>query len=778
MMDPFHKGAHSWLISPVLSPLPLMRTDTPRAYRTLLIVFLVSVLTVSALTISGCDFYAGGGKDPGDMPPPPQGTVFPDLEGQELREALRERYAPDQTLGYGPARDTLYRYEQYTDGALIGEYTAFSIQLDPNADASSDAYEKGINAEHTLPQSKGAGEEPAKSDLHNLFPAKANVNSARGNTPFDEIPDDQTDSWYFEDEERASAPTSGIAAWSEDDSDHPDPAFTGRFEPREDHKGDAARAVFYMRTIYPDRVDAAFFRAQREDLLRWNSADPADGEEAQRAAFIAELQGTTNPFVKDSTLARRAFGLTGPTVNFAAPESTAREGSGPVELVVTLTTPGGQALGETVSGDVAFAAASSSAQGADIDGFTSASVTFPAGTESGAEKALSVPLTDDDEVEGSEAALFEITGVEPSEKASAGFESTFELTIEDNDVGAGSALVINEFMADPNGDTDTDLNGDGTADSGDEFVEIYNSGSQAVDLSGYQLDDEAEGGGAPYTFPEGTELAPGAYAVVIGEANGRSFGSFTASGVPSLNNGGDDIRLVAPSGTPVAEVTYSGAQATEGVSQARSPNGTGAFAAQTSVGEGPSETAGQNNETGPGNTGGDGGDEEGSGASGSLVVTELMADPDATGDSEGEYFEVYNATDEATSLEGYVISDDGSDSHTIGSAVSVAPGAFAVLATSSDPVGDGSVVPGYVYSGIAIANGGDEIVLTGPGGTEVARLVYTDGDDAGDGVSLELMQVSSGTDGETGQSGYTGSETALGNGDFGSPGTAGVTEGT
>lgn len=745
-----------------------MRTSTTSLARSL-----AALLLVAALTVTGCDFYTGGS---GGGEEPPQGTIHPDLQGQALLDALKADYSPDQTLGYGPARDTLYRYEQYTDGALIGEYTGFSIQLDPNADPSQDAYAKGINAEHTLPQSKGAGSEPAKSDLHNLFPVKANVNSARGNTPFDEISDTQTDSWYYQDQEQSEIPTSMINAWSEDDTDHPDPNYTGRFEPREDHKGDAARAILYMRTIYPDEVDKAFFQVQLEDLLRWNTLDPVDQEESNRATFIAELQGTTNPYIVDTTLARRAFGTAGPTLNFTSSGAAVGEGAGTAELTVTLSTPGDDPLSEDVSADVVYEAANSSAQSADLGGFSSEGVTFSAGTQSGAAQTVTVSITDDSEVEGSEAAAFVIENVQStSGDAGAGFESQFDLTIEDNDEGAGSTLVINEFLADPNGSTDTDLNGDGSADSGDEFVEIVNTGSATVDLSGYQLDDVAGGGASPYTFPSGTSLAPGEYAVVIGEANGQSFGAFTGSDVPSLNNGGDDIRLIGATGSVLTEVSYSSAQATEGISQARNPDGSGGFAAQDSFGENVSETAGQNNETGSGNAGGGG--TPGGGAGGDLVITEFMADPDATSDSQGEYFEVYNGSSEPINLNGYVVNDLGSDSHTIGEDITVVPGEFVVLATSSDPVGDGSVAPDYVYSGIAIANGSDEIVLTNSSGTEIARLVYTDGDDAGDGVALELIDVSSGSDGETGQADYQGSGQPLGNGDFGSPGTAGSTQG-
>ncbi|MEM8600713.1 MAG: endonuclease [Bacteroidota bacterium] len=242
------------------------------------------------------------------VPAQAQTVLYPGLEGQPLLDAIRTDFAPSSTLGYGPARDSLYAYEQRTKGALCGVYTQFCIQLTPGADPSSDAYAKGVNAEHTYPQSLGAGSEPARSDLHNLFPAKANVNSSRSNHPYAEIPDAEADGWYRGADAQSSIPSAALDAWSEKDNDHPNPAYGGRFEPREDHAGNAARAVFYFYAIYAS-ADAAFFAVQKDDLMRWHYQDPADRPERDRSSWIAVRQGGENPFVLDSTLARRAFGL-------------------------------------------------------------------------------------------------------------------------------------------------------------------------------------------------------------------------------------------------------------------------------------------------------------------------------------------------------------------------------------------------------------------------------------------------------------------------------------
>lgn len=153
----------------------------------------------------------------------------------------------------------------------------------------------------------GADEEPAKSDMHHLFPTKDNVNSSRSNCPFDDIPDEETDTWYWTDQSSTSIPADDIDAWSEKDNDHPDVRFDCRFEPREDHKGNAARAIFYFATIYPERVDSDFFDVQKSVLREWHELDPPTEAERARSDAIALHQDTPNPFVIDTTLVRRAF---------------------------------------------------------------------------------------------------------------------------------------------------------------------------------------------------------------------------------------------------------------------------------------------------------------------------------------------------------------------------------------------------------------------------------------------------------------------------------------
>ena len=233
--------------------------------------------------------------------------VFPDLEGEELRVATKDNYKPATVLGFGPARDTLFSKIDGHNDSLTCVYTGHTIYLDPSLDPTEAAYmnasNNGINTEHTYPQAFGAGSGNPRSDMHHLFPTRTPVNNARGNLPFGDIPDNQTDTWYFLNQQTSSVPGANIDAYSEITND--------RFEPREDHKGDVARAMFYFYLMYTVEANAAnptYFESQRNTFCTWHFQDPVDEKEWNRTWEIAQRQdGKPNPFVLDCTLAARLY---------------------------------------------------------------------------------------------------------------------------------------------------------------------------------------------------------------------------------------------------------------------------------------------------------------------------------------------------------------------------------------------------------------------------------------------------------------------------------------
>lgn len=243
-----------------------------------------------------------GDGDGEPIEPNPSG-IFPELSGSELMERLAVAYAPRRSLGYDKGRDYLYSVIDNRDGILTGAYTGYEVRVSPTSSKPrQDAYGQGINAEHVWPQSKGA-KGAAKSDLHNLLPTRVRVNSTRGNNPFGEIPDSQTDRWFLKDIVLRVIPSQNIDGYSESRGE--------QFEPREIKKGNIARAMFYFYTMYKAQADAAdanFFPSQRSVLCHWHNQDLADAEEAARShAIAASPQGNENPFILDAALAKRTY---------------------------------------------------------------------------------------------------------------------------------------------------------------------------------------------------------------------------------------------------------------------------------------------------------------------------------------------------------------------------------------------------------------------------------------------------------------------------------------
>ncbi len=188
------------------------------------------------------------------------------LYGQALKSYLAS-YASNVSCGWNSSRRKLFGLIDAHDGRVECVYT------DASAPARWATTSGSLNTEHTWPQSLGAGSWPAKCDMHHLFPADAGANSARSSHPF-------------------GVPTENIT-WQRDGSR------LGRrngevvFEPPDDHKGNVARALFYMHVTY-----GLWFPGDYQDRMRaWAELDPVDLAEQERTQRIAAEQGPVNPFV-------------------------------------------------------------------------------------------------------------------------------------------------------------------------------------------------------------------------------------------------------------------------------------------------------------------------------------------------------------------------------------------------------------------------------------------------------------------------------------------------
>ncbi|MDH5483822.1 MAG: lamin tail domain-containing protein [Gammaproteobacteria bacterium] len=152
-----------------------------------------------------------------------------------------------------------------------------------------------------------------------------------------------------------------------------------------------------------------------------------------------------------------------------------------------------------------------------------------------------------------------------------------------------------------------------------------------------------------------------------------------------------------------------------------------------------------------------------------LLITEVMANPQQVTDSNGEWFELFNPTTDFIDLQGLILSDDGSNQHTIASSgpLGIAPGQYFVLGRNGDSSLNGGLNLDYVYSNFTLANSMDQIIFS-DGLSELLRLDYS-GNFAEAGRSMELLSL------PMNEGNYTPTAMGMiyGSGDIGTPGAAG-----
>jgi hypothetical protein len=164
-------------------------------------------------------------------------------------------------------------------------------------------------------------------------------------------------------------------------------------------------------------------------------------------------------------------------------------------------------------------------------------------------------------------------------------------------------------------------------------------------------------------------------------------------------------------------------------------------------------------------------------AVGAIIITEIMQNPAFVGDSNGEYFEVYNTTGSPIDLQGWILKDTSSSSetHTISASLVVPANGFAVLGTNTDMGTNGGVPVDYDYGdSYFLGNSADDIVLE-CGGNVIDEVEWDNGATFPDpsGASMELAQSKfNATDNDDGANwGEAVSEITAG-GDLGTPGAA------
>lgn len=181
-----------------------------------------------------------------------------------------------------------------------------------------------MQREHAVPKSwwknKGSVEyTPAYSDMWNLYPSDASANQAKSNHPFGLTRTASFDNGVT----KVGAPKAGYGGGA-----------SLVFEPADAYKGDFARAIFYMATVYDDLTWAYDYMFTSNSyptlvpwaynmLLQWSRQDPVSQKEIDRNDYVEQYQGNRNPFVDFPELAEYIWGVrTSETFIIAEQENT------------------------------------------------------------------------------------------------------------------------------------------------------------------------------------------------------------------------------------------------------------------------------------------------------------------------------------------------------------------------------------------------------------------------------------------------------------------------
>ncbi|MDE2742366.1 MAG: lamin tail domain-containing protein [Gemmatimonadota bacterium] len=277
-------------------------------------------------------------------------------------------------------------------------------------------------------------------------------------------------------------------------------------------------------------------------------------------------------------------------------------------------------------------------------------------------------------------------------------------------------LFISEVLADPPEGLAGDANRDGQYDPHrDEFIELYNAGTDPISLAGWRLGDAGSLGGY-FRFPYDAIIEPNSYVVLFGGGNPSGFTVpvYTNGGTigDGLTDTGEAIHLIDEHGGEIAFLFQS--IWPEDQSLVRTPPDSSMLVPHKTIS--PTEAP-----FSPGDA-----PEPRPVLTYPLFISEVLADPPegAEGDAnrdgqrhryEDEFIELYNAGSDTISLAGWRLGDSRplKDHFRFPDDAVIAPSSYVVLFGGGSPTG--FTVPVYTDDG-TIGNG-----LTGT--SEVIYLI-------------------------------------------------------
>ncbi len=251
-----------------------------------------------------------------------------------LKGTLRQIIRKHTVMGYGKGIGSSWEVFYYSDRDTVTNLCMDMYCDDWEEFTTPGAVVSGCNVEHSFAKSWwGGAENDAYKDCYHLNPSNSTANSARSNYPLGNV-----------DEPTKTAGSLKIGKrYSEEFQE-----YHFIFEPKDEYKGDFARAYFYMATCYghdlngdvPDLTKYNGWRLDNKDvgaryamqndnylefqdweievLLQWHRQDPVSSKEIDRANAVNDFQKNRNPFIDYPCLAEYIWGnRKGQPVNFA-----------------------------------------------------------------------------------------------------------------------------------------------------------------------------------------------------------------------------------------------------------------------------------------------------------------------------------------------------------------------------------------------------------------------------------------------------------------------------
>ncbi len=113
-------------------------------------------------------------------------------------------------------------------------------------------------------------------------------------------------------------------------------------------------------------------------------------------------------------------------------------------------------------------------------------------------------------------------------------------------------IVINEILPNPDGPSSEDS----------EWIELYNTTDNSIDISGWLLDDSDGSGSNPYALPSGSVISA------------KGFLTFEKSSTNiALNNDNDTVRISSSSGELIDSISYSETKETQSYGRKQDASG-------------------------------------------------------------------------------------------------------------------------------------------------------------------------------------------------------------